>query len=265
MLSALISTSAAPDAHCLPQDLERAGLAMLGDVDCAILVQEVVKQAPDVVICFDADLRPGLYEALTRLAATAPRPVVVFTGDPDAERMEVALRAGASAYVVGRYDGQRLRSIIHLAFARFRQERALLEDLTDLRRRFAERTVVDRAKGILMGARQLREEDAYRLLRRTAMQSKQRLGQVAQTVVDSARYAEAVNRAGLFRMLSQRLVKLYALDCAGLRVPATEGAAAASLALAEENMEVLRRALSRPTFGDLIEAVAAAWSPFRAA
>ena len=66
-----------------------------------------------------------------------------------------------------------------------------MDELADLNRRFAERTLVDRAKGILMGARQLREEEAYRALRTAAMHTKQRIGQVSQDVIDSARYGEA--------------------------------------------------------------------------
>ena len=77
--------------------------------------------------------------------------------------------------------------------------------------RFAERKLVDRAKGILMRARQVSEDEAFRVLRAASMHSNQRVGQVSQHVIDAARFAEAVNRAGQLRMLSQRLVKLYAL------------------------------------------------------
>ena len=46
------------------------------------------------------------------------------------------------------------------------------------------------------------------------MHSQRRVGQVAQQVIDGARDAEAINRAGQLRMLSQRLVKLTAMEAA---------------------------------------------------
>ena len=112
------------------------------------------------------------------------------------------------------YGPDRLRSLIHLAMARFKQDQLLRDELTDVQHRFNERKLVDRAKGILMRVRNISEDEAYVVLRKAAMQSKLRIGQVAQQVIDAARYADAVNRAGQLRMLSQRLVKLYALMCA---------------------------------------------------
>ncbi len=167
------------------------------------------------------------------------------------------------------------------AQARFQHDQTIRGELAEVNQRFAERKLVDRAKGILMGARQLREEEAYRALRSAAMHNKQRIGQVAQVVIDSARYGEAVNRAGQLRMLSQRLVKLYALACigacvgagvgvrgyetAGERAGETAGLFADSMAQVEANLAILGRILSRPTFGDLLEAVLAPWSRLRSA
>ena len=204
---------------------------------------------------------PGsaFFDSVAAIGAVAPRPVVVFTTDPDAEKIALAIRSGIHAYVVNGYRQDRLRSVLHLAQARFRHERALHGQLTDVNQRFAERKLVDRARGILMGARQLREEEAYRALRRAAMDGKQRIGQVAQRVIDAARYGEAVNRAGQLRMLSQRVAKLYALN--GVRIaPSTTGTLlASSAAQVEANFASLSRILSRPTFGDLLDAVDKPW------
>ncbi len=143
------------------------------------------------------------------------------------------------------------------------RSRLLRQELAEVRTRFDERKLVDRAKGILMGARQLREEEAFRALRNAAMASKQRIGQVSQMVIDSARYAEAMNRAGQLRMLSQRLVKLYALACAGVIRRETAGLFAESVAQVDSNLSILDRSLSKPTFGDLLGAVLAPWAGCR--
>jgi nitrate/nitrite-specific signal transduction histidine kinase len=88
---------------------------------------------------------------------------------------------------------------------------------------------------------------------------------VAQQVIDAARYAEAINRAGQLRMLSQRLVKLYALGCAGIRTSDTAGLFADSLGQVDEDLAILTRTLSAPTFGDLLAAVLTPWKTLRAA
>ena len=107
-----------------------------------------------------------------------------------------------------------------------------------------------------MRARQLSEEEAFPVLRTASMQTNRRVGQVSQQVIDAARYADAVNRAGKLRMLSQRLVKAGALR-------RRDRGAAASVEIerrcrGSSQHRRLRQGLSKPTFGDLLEAAAAA-------
>ncbi|RZJ11092.1 MAG: ANTAR domain-containing protein [Rubrivivax sp.] len=74
-----------------------------------------------------------------------------------------------------------------------------------------ERKWTERAKGLLMQARGIDEAAAFALLRNTAMQTQSKLPEVARGVVHTTELAEALERAGAQRMLSQRLVKLQAL------------------------------------------------------
>ena len=218
----------------------------------------------NVVVCFDPHPGAALFVSTLAVSAATALPVVVFTTDPDAEKIEEATRSGVHAYVVNGYGQQRLRAVIQVAQARFRHEQAMRESLADLHGRFDERKLVDRAKGILMRARQISEDDAFRLLRSAAMHSKQRVGQVSRQVIDSARYAEAVNRSGQLRMLSQRLVKWYALRCAQVLPAEAEAGFKASFERTEGVLAELQRGLSKPTFGDLIEAVLEPWGRLKA-
>ena len=263
MPSAFVMTSGGIGAPPLAEDLAAAGVQVVGSSECTNLVQEVIKNEPDVVFIYESRPGPALFDSIVQVAAAFPRPVVLFTPDPDADSIAQATKAGVHAYIVNGYNPARLRPVMHLAQARFQREQGMQDELAELNRRFAERTLVDRAKGILMGARQLREEEAYRALRTAAMHTKQRIGQVSQEVIDAARYGEAINRAGQLRMLSQRLVKLYALQCCPVRLPETAGLLADSLAAVEANLAMLARSLSRPTFGDLVDAVARPWARLR--
>lgn len=270
MTSALVTLADLGGSPELSSDLEAVGIHVLGAVSRGNLVQEAVRSSPDLVICYDDQPGDSLFKAAASLRAMAPRPMVVFTSDPDADKIEAAARSGIDAYVINGYGMHRLRSVIHLAQARFRYEQVLREELTDVSNRFEERKLVDRAKGILMRARQISEDDAFRLLRTASMQANARLGAVSRQVIDSARYAESVNRAGQLRMLSQRVVKLHALRVAGVSSQATGAAAsqgilADSVERVERNLAILKRSLSASTFGDLIEAVQQPWAALAAA
>lgn len=264
MISVLVASADVAGTSSLAADLASVGIHVLGATDCRNVVRDAVRHAPDVLVWWDDSLDDGSLQALEALGATAPLPVVVFTADPDAERMGRAIEAGAHAYVVNGYSVQRLRSVLHVAQARFQREQRLRGALDEVTRRFEERKLVDRAKGILMRATQMSEDEAFRLLRRVSMRENQRVGQVSRQVIDAAHYGDAVNRAGQLRMLSQRIVKLQALLCAGIEPAGSAALLAQSVERVDANLAHLGRALSKPTFGDLLESVQSVWDPLKA-
>jgi len=264
VLKILAVAPAQPDAPTLVTDLESNGLQVCARCTCASMVREAVRHAPDMVVVWEPHPGDELFEAARLLESAAPAPVLVFTSDVRAETMEAAIAAGIDGWVVNGYAAGRLRPLIQFTTARHRQVRQMREELGDLKRRFEERKLVDRAKGILMSARQISEDEAFRLLRSASMHAKQRIGQVSQQVIDSAHYAEAINRSGRLRMLSQRIVKLYALAAAGVESAGSRALLADSVTQIEQSLAVLGRTLSRPTFGDLLDAVQQTWGSVHA-
>lgn len=263
MTSVLVAQDPAPGSPVLADDLAAAGFHVLGATGCDNLVRDTLRQNPDVLVCWQPRPVETFFTALTTLQANAALPVVVFTSEPEVEAMEQALVAGVQCWEVQGYLPQRLRAVVQLAQARFKHERAQREALAELSSRFEERKLVDRAKGILMRSQQMSEEEAFRLLRSASMHGNQRVGQVSQQIIDMARYADAINRAGQLRMLSQRLVKLYALGCAGTDAAATRALLLQSVERVDNNLAVLAKLLSRPTFGDLLDAALEPWGELR--
>ncbi|OGA99650.1 MAG: response regulator receiver protein [Burkholderiales bacterium RIFCSPHIGHO2_12_FULL_61_11] len=264
MSSALLHLNGPMSAHPLLSDLASVGIEVLGSVgERSKLVQEVLRQDPDLVICDDPLPDEELFTTLQIIGDTAPRPVIVFTTDADAGNIIRATQVGVHAYVVNGYGRQRLRSLIHLAQARFSREQALRGELLDVRSRLEERKVVDRAKGILMRARQVSDDDAFQMLRTVSMRSNQRLGQVSQQIIHSARFAQDVNRSGQLRMLSQRLVKLALLQLAGVRSAQVTERLKESVIRIDANISALGKSLSQPTFGDLLGQVQRTWAQLR--
>jgi len=254
---------AAPGAPDIAADLAAQGLAVCATSDSARVVRDAAVRQPALVVAWDPHPAAALLAALADLQRHAPTPVLLFTSDADAETLDAALHSGVHAYVVNGYAPARLRALAQLARARFAHDEALRREHEALLRRYEERKLVDRAKGILMASRQVGEEEAFRLLRSASMHAKQRIGQVSQQLIDAAQYAEAINRAGRLRMLSQRIVKLYALLVAGVEQAASRALLADSRQQGEAIFLALDKGLSRPTFGDLLDAAAASWSALR--
>jgi len=93
------------------------------------------------------------------------------------------VHAGASAYVVGPLTSERLAPVLDAAIARFEQLQAARAEADAAKAQLGERKLVERAKGILMKSRKLSEDDAYRAMRKQAMDHKVKLTEVARQII----------------------------------------------------------------------------------
>ena len=82
---------------------------------------------------------------------------------------------------------EHIEPILDVAIARFEQDRLLREELREAQARLTERKLVEKAKGLLMAQRQCSEEEAYRSLRKLAMDRNLRLTEIARQVIDVAK------------------------------------------------------------------------------
>ena len=247
-----------PDA--LREDLIDAGVTVVSESDDpADLAQTAVRHSADLVITASVSPSNALFEAAKLLGILAPCPFIVFTSDRDSAKIARASDCSIHSYVVDGYGKHRLLSIIQVARARFRQEQLLKEELRGLASRFDERKIVDRAKGVLMRSRQVTEDEAFALLRGLAMRTRQRIGIVAQSVIDMSRAGEAVNRAGQLRMLPQRIVRCYAQALCGFETETARQIITDCAARVDANLRILRHAISQEGYGERVERVAAAW------
>ena len=150
------------------------------------LPARVAELAADVIIVdIDSPDRDTL-EDMRRVGVEQGRPVVMFAQDGKPETIKAAVEAGVSAYVVDGLKPDRVRPVIDVAIARFAQFQSLRGELDKARTTLAERKQVEKAKGILMKRRKIDEDEAYRLMRRMAMDQKQRLIDVANKIIEAA-------------------------------------------------------------------------------
>lgn len=177
-------------AHRVAQirdELVQIGHEVVGVVDSAVALHDCVLQLrPDVVIVDAESPSRDTLEHLATLSAQLPRPVVVFAEDDADDPMRRAMAAGVSAYVVAGLQTRRLAPVLRVAIARFEQEEGLRRQLSEAQAALGARKQVERAKGILMRTRGIGEDEAYKLLRKLAMDRGTKLEQVAEQVIAAA-------------------------------------------------------------------------------
>ena len=130
---------------------------------------------------FTDDGQPLREIAVDRLAA-----VVLVTAFSQRELIEEASDAGVHGYVVKPFERHDLVPAIEVAIARFRAESTLVEQAESAEGRLEARKVIDRAKGILMDAHGMSEQDSYGFIQKTAMKDRRQMRDVAQDVIDGA-------------------------------------------------------------------------------
>ena len=140
---------------------------------------------PDLYL-FDIEMPEvdGL-EAATQLAEDGlRRPVVVVTGVEDPGLIERSIASGVSAYLMKPLDSRELDAAIQLAAARHAEYQALEAEVDRAQQALEDRKLVERAKGLLMSALDLSEQDAFRRLQLTARERNLRLADVAARIVE---------------------------------------------------------------------------------
>ncbi len=185
-LRVLLIDDGAGRIDTLREAFARAGCDVVGVLDSPLLIHDCVQRLqPDVVIVDSESPSRDTLENLAVLSTRMPRPVVIFTDDPNRAVMQRAIAAGVSAYVVAGMQPQRLAAVLNVALARFEQEAALRSELARAREQLAARKRIERAKGILMRELGLDEEAAYAHLRRLAMSRRLRMVEIANRIIEA--------------------------------------------------------------------------------
>lgn len=164
--------------------LSQSGYTLVASIGMKDDMQAAVQQyAPDIVMVKARATNIFFMNQIYTLNQQQPRPVVIFADESETSLIDGAIKAGVSAYVVDGLSRQRLKPILQVAQARFSQEQSLRQELARTKSQLEERKVIERAKGIVMQRKNLSEDEAYRALRKLAMNRNQKLIDVANDVV----------------------------------------------------------------------------------
>lgn len=185
-LSILVVDENRARAAIIEDGLREAGHSRVEVVtETAGLVRRIETLNPDVIVLDLENPNRDQLEHFFQVSRSVQRPIAMFVDRSDTASIAAAVDAGVSAYIVDGLKKERVKPILDMAISRFNAFNRLTRELQDARTELADRKIIDRAKGILMNARKLDEESAYRLLRKTAMNENRRLADVARGLVSA--------------------------------------------------------------------------------
>lgn len=173
-------------ALALAERLRSLGHEPIGPVGDGEQAVAAAKASRPELYLFDIEM-PGLdgLGAAMRLADEGfRRPVVIVTGVDDPGLVDRSVASGVSAYLTKPIDTRELEAAIKLAAARHAELEALEAQAGRAQQALEDRKLVERAKGLLMTALQLSEQDAFRRLQKTARDRNLRLAEVASRIVE---------------------------------------------------------------------------------
>jgi two-component system, response regulator / RNA-binding antiterminator len=174
-------------AAILEDGLREAGHVQVVRIDeMTHLLARIYTIDPDVILIDLENPSRDVLEQMFQVSRAVKRPVAMFVDQSDRASIEAAVDAGVSAYIVGGLRKERVQNILDLCISRFNAFSRLEGELERTRSALEERKVIDRAKGILMKAKNLSEEAAYGLMRKTAMNENKKIVEIAQSVVTAA-------------------------------------------------------------------------------
>jgi len=174
-------------AAILADGLREAGFTQVARIEeTANLLANIYAVDPDVILIDLENPSRDVLEQMFQVSRAVRRPIAMFVDQSDSASIQASVDAGVSAYIVDGLKKERIKPILDLCISRFHAFARLQAELEKTKTALEERKVIERAKGILMRLRQISEEDAYALLRRTAMNENRKIAEIAQSVVTAA-------------------------------------------------------------------------------
>lgn len=174
-------------AAILEEGLREAGFTSVERIgDMHNLLARIYALDPDVILIDLENPSRDVLEQMFQVSRAVRRPIAMFVDQSDTASIQASVEAGVSAYIVDGLKKERIKPILDLCISRFNAFSKLQDELDKTKTALEERKIIDRAKGLLMKLKGLTEEEAYVLMRSTAMREKKKIGEIAQSIITAA-------------------------------------------------------------------------------
>lgn len=174
-------------AAILEEGLREAGFTEVVHIsEMQSLLARIYAVDPDIIVIDLENPSRDVLEAMFQVSRAVKRPIAMFVDQSDSASIQASVEAGVSAYIVDGLKKERIKPILDLCVSRFNAFAKLQEELERTKSQLEDRKIIERAKGILMKVKGLTEDEAYVLLRSTAMREKKKIGEIAQSIITAS-------------------------------------------------------------------------------
>jgi len=174
-------------AAILQDGLREAGFTQVVHIaETNNLLARIHAVDPEVILIDLENPNRDVLEQMFQVSRVVKRPIAMFVDSSDSASIQASVDAGVASYIVDGLKKERIKYILDLTISRFNAFAKLQDELDRAKTALEDRKVIDRAKGILMKAKALSEEQAYALMRKTAMNENKKIVEIAQSIVTAA-------------------------------------------------------------------------------
>lgn len=168
----------------LREMLTHLGYDVIGEAENGRSAMELARRLRPDLLVMDIKM-PDLdgISAAEELTRERIAPVVLVTAYSDQDLVERAREAGVVGYVVKPFREAELMPVIELSRARFDEFRSLEQEVGSLRDALETRKLIEKAKGVLMDVHELREAEAFHRIRKTSMDARKSMKEVAEAIL----------------------------------------------------------------------------------
>ena len=174
-------------AAILQEGLREAGFTDVVHIsEMQSLLARIYAVDPDIILIDLENPSRDVLEQMFQVSRAVRRPIAMFVDQSDTASIQASVEAGVSAYIVDGLKKERIKPILDLCVSRFNAFAKLTEELERAKSQLEDRKIIERAKGILMKVKGLNEDEAYVLMRSTAMREKKKIGEIAQSIITAS-------------------------------------------------------------------------------
>ena len=174
-------------AAILEEGLREAGFTEVVHIrEMHSLLARIYAVDPDIILIDLENPSRDVLEHLFQVSRVVRRPIAMFVDQSDTASIQASVEAGVSAYIVDGLKKERIKPILDLCVSRFNAFAKLQEELERTKSQLEDRKIIERAKGNLMRVKGLTEDEAYVLMRSTAMREKKKIGEIAQSIITAS-------------------------------------------------------------------------------
>ena len=172
----------------LKELLEEAGHEVVGEAADGLKAVELTRKLkPDLVIMDIKMPEMDGIAAAKMISNEKLAPVLLLTAYSQKDIVEKAKDSGVLAYLVKPVKESNLFPAREIALSRFKEYMEIEQELLDLRNSLETRKILDRAKGMLMDAYNLSEQEAFRRIQQYSMAKRKSIREVAEAIIDASK------------------------------------------------------------------------------